>query len=366
MKFIPWWRVDLGQEEADKVRLLIAKRYVTQGQVAEELERRLAELLNVPYVVLTTNGSAALLTALIVLGVKAGDEVIVPDLTFVATAQAPLLLGAKVKVVEVEPKKGTIDPNKIVRAITKKTKVIIPVHLNGRAADLKKIRKLSERYKIKIVEDSAQAFYSKNSYGCLGTQSDIGIFSLGLTKLITSVQGGFLVTRNKDHFEKAKRVRSHGLLSSDFSLGFDIRGFNFKFNDLLAGIGLSQLKKVEKKAESLRYIYEFYKRETKNLNYLRIFDVDVESGEIPLWVEALCFQRDKLISILSKESIKAKAFLPTLSQLGYSKSRKKFKYSRFYANCGLILPSGPDQSQVDLDRVVRILHKKSVRKALES
>ena len=243
-KVISWWKINLGKDEVKNIKGAISNRYVTQGVLTEKLERHLAEILNVPYVVLTTNGSSALLMALIALGIKPGDEVIIPDLTFVATAQAPLLLGAKVRLIDVKPRKPVIDVNKIEEAITSKTKVIIPVHLNGRAADIKNINKIAAKYNLKVIEDCAQAFCSKNSFGYFGTQSDVGVFSLGIAKLITTIQGGFLATRDESLFKRLKKIRNHGLSSytPDFS-DPDILGFNFKFNDVLASVGLSQIKR---------------------------------------------------------------------------------------------------------------------------
>lgn len=366
MNFIPWWKVSLGQKEAKRAEASIIKGSIVQGEVTKELERRLAEFLDVPYVVLATNGSAALLMALIVLGIKAGDEVIIPDLTFVATAQAPLLLGVKVKLVDVDSKQGLISPNKIEEAITPKTKAIIPVHLNGRAADIEKINRLAAKYNLNVIEDAVQAFGSKNSAGYLGTQSNVGIFSLGVTKLVTAVQGGFLATKSKRIFEKLKKIRNHGLSSDSSSFqSFNTLGFNFKFNDLLAGIGLSQLAKVEQKIQSLKDIYNFYKKNTKSLDYLEIIRVNIDNGEIPLWVEAICQERSRLIRILADESIQAKAFPPALSQLPFLYGKENFKCSRFYANFGLILPCGPDQPQKNLKRVVKVLNKKATKEAFK-
>ena len=353
---IPWWKTNLGKSETAKVKEVILNRYITQGVITEKLEKRLAKLLNIPYVVLTTNGSTALLMALVALGIKPGDEVIIPGLTFVATAQAPLLLGAKVKLVDVECKRPLIDVKRIEEAITPKTKVIIPVHLNGRAADVKNIKKIAAKYSLKVVEDAVQALCSQNSYGYLGTQSDIGAFSLGVTKLITAGQGGFVVTKDKNIFKMLKKIRNHGISSHSNPLPkCDTFGFNFKFNDILAGIGLSQIEKVKEKIQAHKNIYNFYKKELQNLDYIKIINVDTTKGELPLWVEAVCARREKVIALLRSKRIQAKPFYPPLNESAYLNNRRVFKYSKIYANYGIVLPSGPDQSREDLRYIVRIL-----------
>ncbi len=354
MNFVPWWKVNLGENEIERVKNSIRNRSITQGPVTEELERCLAETLDIPFVILVTSGSMALLAALVAFGVGPGDEVIVPDLTFVATAQAPLILGAKVKLVDVEPEKLTIDLNKVKKSITKKTKVIIPVHLNGRAANIEGINKLADEYNIRVIEDTVQAFYSKNSFGYLGTQSDIGVFSLGVTKIITAVQGGFLATRDKAVFEKLKKIRNHGLSPEE---NYDIFGFNFKFNDVLAGIGLTQIRKLGKKIETQKYNYKFYRNTLKKLKHIKMIDVNIEKGEIPLWIEVYSKKRQQLISLLANQGIQAKPFYPNLNKLSYLNSNGNFKYSEFYSSYGLTLPSGHGQSRQDLKRVVKALEE---------
>ncbi|MCF7916164.1 MAG: DegT/DnrJ/EryC1/StrS family aminotransferase [Candidatus Omnitrophica bacterium] len=355
MSLIPWWKIDLGQTEIKKIVDSINNRCVTQGSVTEELEVCLAELLNVPYVVLTTNGSSALLMALLAFGVNPGDEVIVPGLTFVATAQAPLLLGAKIKLVDVGLDKPVIDVGKLEKAITAKTKAIIPVHLNGRAADIKRINKIAAKYGIKVIEDAVQAFGVKVNGSYLGTQSDLGVFSLGITKLITSIRGGFLAVKDKTLAKKLKKIRNHGLSSSSNYSSSDIMGFNFEFNDVLASVGLVQTQKIKEKIKFQKNIYAFYKQALKDLNYIKIIKVDIEKGELPLWMEVVCKKRDKLIDLLKTMHIQAKPFYPALSSLSYLKNKESLDNSKFYASCGLILPSGDGQSRKNLEKVVKAL-----------
>lgn len=349
---IPWWKTDLGKNEIKKIEQSILSGNITQGPVTHKLESCLAKLLDVPYAVLTINGSSALLMSLLASGIKPGDEIIIPNLTFVATALAPRLLGAKIKLVDVGCLRPLIDVEQVKKAITGKTKAIIPVHLNGMAADIGCIYELGQKHGITVIEDAAQALCSRNSSGCLGVQSDMGIFSLAITKLITTVQGGLVVTRSKKLFDKLKAIRDYGITKRDRLL---TPGFNFKFNDILASIGLSQFEKVREKIKAIKDNYIFYRSELKFLDYIHMIEARVEEGEIPLWTEVLCRQRDKVSQLLKRKGILTKPFDRPVCELLPDLSKKHYRRSEGYVKSGLILPSGPDQPKDNLQYVVATL-----------
>ena len=351
---ISWWRTELGKKAIVKVKESILNRHISQGPITEKFESRLGKLLDVPYVVLTTSGSTALLMALIACGVKTKDEVIIPNRTFIATANAPLLLGAKVKLVDVEFPRQVIDLKKLNKAITPRTKVIIPVHLNGRAADIKGIHKLAAKYGIKVIEDATQALCSRNHFGYLGTQSDMGVFSLAMTKLITTGQGGFVITRNKETFKKLQKIKNQGV-SPGWGRNHDVLGLNFKFNDILAAIGLSQLERIEGNVAALKNVYDYYNKALDELEFIKIIDVDVKRGELPLWTEVLCVERDKLVELLRRKKIQALPLSPSICEIRHLKTQNDFKYSKIYSKYGLILPCGPDQRSRDLKSTIRAI-----------
>jgi len=353
---IPWWRTDFGCGEVEGVTRAIKSQQITQGRLTQELEERLSGLFKTRNLLLATNGSAALVAALLACGVGKDDEVIIPDLTYVATAQAPLLLGANVRLVDVQPERPLIDVAKIEAQITSKTKAIIAVHLNGRAADIGPINVLAQRYGIKVIEDAAQALGSRNLSGMLGTQSDVGIFSLGVTKLMTTGEGGLLFVRDKATFERLKQMRDRRIcLDGNRPLKIAQAGLNFKFNDIKAAIGLVRLKGLRERMAVHNEIYRFYGKELSSLKCLRLLRVNQGEGELPLWIEVLCGQRDKVVSMLKNRGVEAKPFDPTVSNLLGIKGKKPFKYSRLYAQHGLILPSGPGQLKKDLSRTVIVL-----------
>lgn len=187
---VPWWRTALGPEEIEMVVESIRAEHISGGPVTAQLEQAIGATLGVPYVVCTTSGSMALTLAMMILGVGHGDEVIVPNRTFMATAHAALMLGAKIRLVDVRPDIPAMDTDQLEAAVTPRTKAIVAVHLNGRATDMKAVNEIARRHGVAVVEDAAQAFLSKTRRGWLGAQSDLGCYSLGMTKLVSTGQGG--------------------------------------------------------------------------------------------------------------------------------------------------------------------------------
>ena len=354
--FISWWRTDLSHREIDKVTDSIRKRRITQGPVTEELEKQIAEFLGHPHVIMTTNGSAALLAALIACETGPGDEVIIPGSTFIATANAPLLLGAKVKVVDVQSDAPLIDPAKIEQAISDRTKVIIPVHLNGRSADMEQINIIAEKHGILVVEDAAQALGSKNRQGHLGTQSHIGCFSMSISKLITTGEGGFCVTKDTEACQKLLQIRNNGAASLSENR-FNTLGFNLRQNDILSSMGLAQIPEIYGKMDALKRVYEYYKTNLKGIDYLKMLEVNTEAGELPLWIEVLCAQREKVIRKLAEKGIQAKPFPPAICNSPHVKACDDLPNSKFFASHGMVLPCGPDQPQENLERTVEALQQ---------
>jgi len=350
---IPWWKVNLGLVDIRNIRDAILQKNVTQGILTQKLEKEIADFLGIPFVMLTSSGSSALLAALIAYGIKPQDEVIVPNVTFRATAQIPVLLNVKVKVVDVEDKRPLIDPRKIEKAITSKTKAIIPVHLNGRCANIEEINQIARKYDLVVIEDAAQAFGSKNKRGFVGTQADVGIFSLGITKLITTIQGGVVVSRNKRIYNNFKAVRDFNY--KNVTNTKDSRWFNIKFNDIFAAVGLAQIRQIDKKMEQLRKVYSFYEEKIKKIDYLRLIRVDYSNGELPIWIEVFCAEREKVIKILQEKGIQARPMDLPVSSLFGSKTNKNFINSLPYYKYGMILPSGPDHFKKDLEYVIYVL-----------
>ncbi len=356
MTEISWWRTSFGQEESQKVAEAIANEHISQGPVTAEFEHRLAEVLDVPYVVATTSGSMAMLMALWVAGIGPGDEVIVPNRTWIATAHAPLLLGAKVVFVDVEEEHPIMDVTQIESAITPRTKAIIPVHLNGRSVNMHEVQRIAQKHNFVVIEDAAQALGSRNEDGLLGTQSDMGCFSLSVAKIIATGQGGFLVTRGESRYRKLVAMRTHGV-SDVVNASWTQPGFNFRLTDILASIGLVQLKRLPERIEKVKSIYACYSEAIADLPFLKLIPVNIEAGEIPIYIEVLCPERERLIQFLAERGIQTRPFYPDLNLAPYFENTGRFPCSEVFGAQGLFLPSGPAQPLENVDYVIQALRE---------
>jgi len=351
---IHWWRTSFGKEEADQICRSIQEEHISQGPVTQEFEQKLGQYLDIPYVVATTSGSIAILMALMAAGIKPGDEVIVPNRTWIATAHAPVILGAKVRLVDVEKNRPLLDTEKIEAAISSRTKAIIPVHMDGRSVNMRQVNKIAEKHGLMVIEDAAQALGSRNEDGYLGTQSDMGCFSLSVAKIISTGQGGFVVTENENLYKKLLSVRTHGVSDVIHATWTQV-GFNFRFNDILASMGIRQIDRLAGRLERVKEIYRRYKSGLANLPFVTLIPVDVDKGEIPVYVEVICEDREHLIAYLASRNIETRPFYAGLNHATYFRNKGKFPNSKKYGDCGLYLPSGPEQSMKNIDRVISTL-----------
>ena len=353
---IYWWRTDFHNGESEAIAKAIAEEHISQGPIVEELEKQLADYLGVPYAVATTSGSMALLMSLWAAGVKPGDEVIVPNRTWIATAHAPHLLGARVRLVDTEQDRPIIDANHLEEVISTKTRAIIPVHMCGRSADMKAINTIANKHNITVIEDAAQALGSRNEQGFLGTQGDMGCFSFSVAKVISTGQGGFTVTKNKKLYERLVAMRTHGV-GNVVDATWTQPGFNFRFTDVLAAIGIQQLTQLDKRIEKLKEIYRVYEDGLRDNKHVRLIPVNLNRGEVPVYIEVLCLQREKLISYLDANDIQARPFYPDLNQAEYLKQDIKLPESEPYGLYGLYLPSGPAQPTNNIHKVIQVLNQ---------
>ena len=322
------------------------------GKVTDEFEQQMAEALDVPYVVATTNGSIAILMALMSLGIKAGDEVIIPNRTWIATAHAPMMLGAKLVMIDVLPDRPVMDTSLIREKINSRTRAIIPVSLCGCAVNMEEVWHVANDHGIFVVEDAAQGLFSKYKDEYMGTRSDVGCFSLAISKLVSTGQGGFTATRNKKLYEQMRLIRVHGVESVNDATPFMRMGFNFRYTDLHASLGLVQLGKVEERIKNLKKIYTIYREALQKLEWIKLIPVDVEDGEVPLYVEIMVEEREKIMEYLASKNIQTRAIYPDLDSAKHLNCENDYPNARVFGKQGLVLPCGPDQPIENIERVL--------------
>lgn len=353
MKKIPWWQTEFTSGEADAASEAIAAGRLSQGPIVTEFENLLREYLGVRNVVATTSGSDALLLALWATGVSPGDEVLVPNRTWIATAHSVLLLGAVPVIVDTDNDRPLISLVDLERKVSEKTRVVIPVHVNGRDAHIDEILEFGLRHNVIVIEDAAQALGSKDVAGSfLGTRSLAGCFSLSPAKIISSGQGGFITT-NDDNFASVIRLmRTHGVENVIEPKHWNRSGFNFRFTDVLASIGIVQLKKIDMRINRLRNIYLRYENGFKSVSEVKMLKVNVGEGEVGPYIEILCEDRMDLIRHLENFGIETRIFYPDLFTASYLTDKIENSCDEIFSRTGLYLPSGPSITDEEIDCVI--------------
>lgn len=360
MKNIPWWQPEFGKKEISLISTVLNDAFPNEGKLTIQFEKEIATLLGVKHVIAVTSATAAMFLSLKALGIGHGDEVIVPDLTFLATANAVEMTGAKAILVDINHQTLTINPQKIEKAITKKTKAVIPVHVSGRGADMKTIARIAKINKIHIIEDAAEAFMSKHNGSFLGTLGKTGCFSLSPAKTISTGQGGFITTNDEMLSVQLKMLKDQGRPVR--GTGGDDKhpglGFNFKFTDLQAAVGLGQLSYLKKRISRMQRNRELYQEFLSSVQQIQLLPFDISAGELPQWTDALVENRDLLALYLKKNGIDSRKFwFPIHTQAYYKQGEQNFPISSSVSKNALWLPSAFTLTDADVKYVCKIIQR---------
>lgn len=332
-----------GKEELRAVKEVLDSGWVVQGPKVLEFERLISKFSGAPFAVATTSCTTALHIALLSLGVGPGDEVIVPAFTFVATANVCEYVGAKPVFTDINLNTFNIDTEKIEKAITRKTKAIIPVHLFGLSADMEPILKLAKKYKLAVVEDAACAIGTKYLGKHVGTIGDAGAFSFHPRKAITTGEGGLLTTNQKSLAMSAMSLRDHGAAVSDlarhkgktFTLpAYDILGYNYRMTDLQAAIGVEQVKKLKNILKGRISIANIYNKAFKNHKFLQTPEIPKYSNHtyqsyVLLVKENSPISRDEISKKFARKGVATRQGTQNVPMLGYYHKKYGYKLSDF-------------------------------------
>ncbi len=341
-RHIEFWLPQFGSEEKTLLAGAVDSGFLNDGPLTAQFERKVADLLGCKHVVAVTSGTAAIFLALAGIGVGPGDEVITPDVTFIATQNAVSLTGAKPVLVDVNPQTLNLDPAATARAITPRTKAIVPVHVSGRAADMEGLAAISNRHGLPIVEDAAEAFLSKYRGKCLGTLGIAGCFSLSPNKTITTGQGGFIATNDDRLHVRLRELKDQGrpVRGTGGDDAHNSVGYNFKFTDLQAAVGLAQLRDLPRRIERMSRIYSGYRDRLRGVEGISVFTVRIEEGELPQWTDVLASRRDELFDHLAARGMRGRRFWhPIHTQPPYLASAENFPNSSGQVPRAMWLPS---------------------------
>ena len=266
-KYIPLASPDIKSEDIDAVVSVLKSGMLVQGQQVLALEQKCANFIGVNHVSATSNGTSTMHMALVALGISAGDEVIVPALSYIATANVVELVGATPIFVDIDINTFNIDLSKIEAAITKKTKAIIPVHEFGLAANMTAIKSIADKYNLKIIEDAACAIGATHQNIAVGTFGDFASFSLHPRKAITSGEGGLLVSKTENDDRTIKTLRNHGIAIEDGKMNFVAAGFNYRLTDIQAALVSSQFNRLSSILEQKQAFATIYQNTINQSKY---------------------------------------------------------------------------------------------------
>lgn len=349
------WNISLGELEAKAAYDSILNRNLSEGVVVKELEDKLASFLGRRYAICVPNGSSALLLAMMGIGIEPGDEVIVPDFTFIATGHAPRLLGANVVLADVREDLPLLDVDKVLDLITPKTKAVILVHLNGRRADTKILKERLKGSGISIIDDACQAFASGEKGNYAGCDADIACYSFSVTKIMTTAQGGFLTTDDEELYKRMKIVKMQGMDNIFENNLYQLAGFNLKYTDILASIGLVQLSKIQEKVTSSMKNYHMYVSALENRNDIQM--LETKKNEVVYTPDIMCEDPKKLRKYLEQHDVQARPAGAGLHTADYFERRTSYENAEYFYNHLLYLPGGPDQPVENIEETINLLHK---------
>ena len=311
---VPLLKPYFDSEELKELQKVLDSGWVTQGPKVKEFEDKITEYLDVKYAIAVSNCTSALHLALLSIGVKKGDEVLVADYTFPATGHAVLYCRAKPIFVDVDLKTYNLNPELIKEKISDKTKAIIPVHTFGHPAEMDEIMNIAEDYNLNVIEDAACALGAKYKNRYAGTIGDIGCFSFHARKGITTGEGGMVVTNNKKLADKIRNLSVFGMTSAwdrEKSAGFIIPeftelGYNYKMGDITAAVGVAQLKKLAKIIERKRELAKYWDEKLQEMEFIQPPYVSENVKHIYQSYVAVVdnrINRNKLIETLMKKGI---------------------------------------------------------------
>ena len=374
---VPFFRPDLGAEEIEYVEKVLKSGWLTTGPTALQFEKNFAAYIGGEVQAVAVNSAtAALHLGLEALGIGPGDEVIVPTLTFTATAEVIRYLAADPVFVDVDPVTLNISLADVERAITGKTRAIIPVHFGGRACDILGLRRLAKRHGIKIMDDAAHALPSDTPQGRVGnTGFDVTAFSFYANKTITTGEGGMLVSSNPDIIARAKTMRLHGINRDVFNRFTDLKaswrydvvdpGYKYNMTDMAAALGVVQLTKADSYALARRRLAEIYSEGLADLPV--ILPHHPEANESHCWhlyvlrlTDDAPINRDTLITKLQDSGIGCSVHYIPLHKMTYWSDRYDLKNQNFpianqiFESC-ISLPLFPTMSKNEQSYVINQL-----------
>jgi perosamine synthetase len=356
---IPISKPSITEHEIAYVTEAVSSGWVSSlGPYIDQFENDFAAYCDCEYGVSTSNGTVALHLALVALGIGENSDVIIPDLTFVATANAVKYTGATVNIVDIEPDTLCICPKSIVSAIKPNTKAIIPVHLYGHPANMNEINRIAREYNLLVIEDAAEAHGACVGDKKVGSLGNVGVFSFYGNKIITTGEGGMITTNSKELYDRMRFLRDHAM-SKDVKYWHNEIGFNYRMTNLQASLGMAQLNRIDSFISKRKLIYKWYESRFNNVNGIKLNRLNPDFVNV-YWLICMEFEskgrewRDELINTLKVNGIDCRPYFFPLSDMPMFNSVKHV-YSHQFSAIGINLPCYFDLNEEDVDHISNII-----------
>ena len=381
---IPYSRQCIDKQDINEIVNVLKGKFVTSGPKITEFENKIKNFTQSNHAIAVNSATSALHIACIALGLKKNDYLWTSPISFVASSNCALYCGAKVDFVDIDLKSYNISVSELEKKLSiakkekKLPKILVVVNFAGQPCQLDKIKSLSKKYKFKILEDSSHALgaYYKNQILGNCYYSDISVFSFHPVKIITTLEGGMVVTNNTKIAKKLNMLRNHGIIRDRSSLikkkitnwyyEQHMLGYNYRLNDVQAALGISQLKKIDFFYKKRLFVKNFYDKNLKNLP-LEIPQINkLAKSSLHLYVVLLNKKlakktRDKLINFLRRKKIETNVhYIPIYSQPYYKKlgfKKKNYPNAEDYFQRAISLPIHPMLNQKNLEYIVKQIKK---------
>jgi perosamine synthetase len=357
---IPVYQPTIDGNEKEYVNRCLDSTWISsKGEFIEKFESKFSEFLGIKHATTVSNGTVALHLALVALGVGAGDEILVPSFTYIASVSTIVFAGATPVFVDSLEDTWQMDPEDVKRKITGKTKAIMVAHIYGHPCDMDPLVKLAKDNNIFIIEDCAEAFGSKYKGRYAGTFGDIATFSFYGNKTITTGEGGMVVTNDETLYDRSYHLKMHGLAKYR-QYWHDVLGFNYRMTNICAAIGLAQLEKAEAKIEAKREIAMIYKSCLAELP----LQFHNECGDVyhSYWMCSVLFEspqiREDARAFLSENGIETRpTFYPVHTMPMFSTKYQRLPVAEKLGWRGINLPSFPGLTEENIIEISSLLKK---------
>ena len=328
----------------------------SKGHFVNDFEKAFAEYIGVNYATAVCNGTVAIHLAMVALGIKEGDEVIVPTFTYVASANPIKMVGATPVFVDSRADSWQMDPEDVKLKITPKTKAIVAVHLYGHPCDMDAIMSIAKEHNILVIEDCAEAIGSEFKGKKVGSFGDIACFSFFGNKTITCGEGGMVMTNDKDLYEMLVHYKAQGV-SKTREYWHDVVGYNYRMTNIQAAIGLAQLEMIEEKVTKKIQLGEWYQKYLADTPLL--FHTPLPDVVHTYWMCSVLARNEEervaLRQYLADHGIETRPTFPTIHEMPMYNVKAEFPVGKKLSVCGINLPSYPDLNEDDIKAICQVI-----------